>query len=320
MRRGVRFGTVLPQQLGHARQRRRSSARPVPGRRSAVVWGLDRDLQAWGCFRPWSSGAGREFRRTIYSQGGLAQAELRTRKSPALAARCGWPAAARTPAWWCRKPTTSRTTSSRKKSISKISTPRCCGCLVSTACGSTHRYQGLDQRITGVKPATLIEALMAWGLKTIPLNRREAPWCARTRPTTGGCDPFRVKETYSPGRNAYLCIYPEEVTYPATWVAYSPCPRVRPITVLLLQTPVEGGKLRTANPDPSFTAGRAPHECSQSPPSAFGQDLDGDGRLADHARRQQQGERRPPSHEWSVTLRWPTPTGPMPGVPSRPSH
>ena len=40
-------------------------------------------------------------------------------------------------------------------------TPRCCTCSASTTSGSAYRYQGLDQRLTGVEKATVVKELLA---------------------------------------------------------------------------------------------------------------------------------------------------------------
>ena len=122
-----------------------------------ACWGLIQDLKQRGLLDETLVIWGGEFGRTIYSQGGLIARELRPRPSPALLhhvdGRRRLDGRARSTA----RPTTSPTTSSRTRSTSTTSTPRCCTCWASTTSGSRYRYQGLDQRLTGVEPARVIQ-------------------------------------------------------------------------------------------------------------------------------------------------------------------
>ena len=53
------------------------------------------------------------------------------------------------------------TTSSRTRSTSATSTPPCCNLLGFDHERFTYRYQGLDQKLTGVEPAQVIKELLA---------------------------------------------------------------------------------------------------------------------------------------------------------------
>ena len=105
-------------------------------------WGLIQDLKQRGLLDETLVIWGGEFGRTIYSQGGLTQAELRPRPPSALLhdvdGRRRHQGRARSTA----RPTTSRTTSSRIRSTSATSTPRSCTCSASITSGFTFRYPG----------------------------------------------------------------------------------------------------------------------------------------------------------------------------------
>ena len=150
----------LPQQLGHARQRRRPAARPVPRRRSGLLR-PDSGPQAARAARRDARHLGRRIRPHDLLAGRPVEGELRPRPSSALLhdvdGRRRHQGRARSTA----RPTTSPTTSSRTRSTSATSTPRSCTCWASTTSGSPYRYQGLDQRLTGVEPAQVIKELLA---------------------------------------------------------------------------------------------------------------------------------------------------------------
>ena len=99
-------------------------------------WGLIQDLKQRGLLDETLVIWGGEFGRTIYSQGGLTQRQLRPRPPPALLhdvdGRRRLAGRARSTA----RPTTSPTTSSRTRSTSATSTPRSCTCSASTTSGS----------------------------------------------------------------------------------------------------------------------------------------------------------------------------------------
>ena len=123
-------------------------------------YGLIQDLKQRGMLDETLVIWGGEFGRTIYSQGGLSKRTTAATTTRA-ASRCGWPAAASRAARSTARPTTSPTTSSRTRSTSATSTPPCCTCSASTTSGSRYRYQGLDQKLTGVEPAQVIKELLA---------------------------------------------------------------------------------------------------------------------------------------------------------------
>ena len=75
--------------------------------------------------------------------------------------RCGWPAAASSRASRSAKATTSASTSPRTASTSTTCTPRSCTCWASTTERFTYKFQGLDQRLTGVEPAHVVQELLA---------------------------------------------------------------------------------------------------------------------------------------------------------------
>ena len=122
----------LPQQLGHARQRRRPAARPVPRRRPGLLRPDPGPEEQADCYDSTLVIWGGEFGRTIYSQGGLTQAELRPRPSPALLHHVDGRRRLEAGHASTARPTTSPTTSSRTRSTSTTSTPRCCTCWAST--------------------------------------------------------------------------------------------------------------------------------------------------------------------------------------------
>ena len=126
-------------------------------------WGLIQDLKARGLLDETLVIWGGEFGRTIYSQGGLTPRELRPRPSSALLHHVDGRRRRQGRARSTARPTTSPTTSSRTRSTSATSTPPCCTCWASTIERFTYRYQGLDQRLTGVEPAQVIKA--AFGLR-----------------------------------------------------------------------------------------------------------------------------------------------------------
>ena len=124
-------------------------------------WGLIQDLKQRGLLDETLVIWGGEFGRTIYSQGGLSQAELRPRPSSALLhdvdGRRRLAAGGRSTA----RPTTSPTTSSRIPVHIRDFHATVLHLLGFDHRRFTYRYQGLDQRLTGVEPAHVIEELLA---------------------------------------------------------------------------------------------------------------------------------------------------------------
>ena len=149
----------LPQQLGHARQRRPAGCPSQCRDVDQPCWGLIQDLKARGLLDETLVIWGGEFGRTIYSQGGLTPAELRPRPSSRAASRCGWPAAASRPG------TIYGETDDFSYNIVKDPVHiRDFHATVLQLLGFDHqrftfRYQGLDQRLTGVEPARVIKEL-----------------------------------------------------------------------------------------------------------------------------------------------------------------
>ncbi len=126
-----------------------------------ACYGLIQDLKARGLFDETLVIWGGEFGRTIYSQGGLIEGELRPRPSSRAASRCGWPAAA------SRAGTIYGETDDFSYNIVKDPVHiRDFHATVLHLLGFDHerftyRYQGLDQRLTGVEPADVINELLA---------------------------------------------------------------------------------------------------------------------------------------------------------------
>ena len=155
-RRAVR--PDLSQQLGHALQRRRPAAQPVPRRRPGVL-GLIQDLKARGLFDETLVIWGGEFGRTIYSQGGLTHENYGRDHHP----RCFtmWMAGGGS-----RPGTIYGETDDFSYNIVKDPVHiRDFHATVLQLLGFDHqrftyRYQGLDQRLTGVEPARVIPQLM----------------------------------------------------------------------------------------------------------------------------------------------------------------
>ena len=125
-----------------------------------ACYGLVQDLKRRGMLDETLVIWGGEFGRTIYSQGTLTAKNYGRDHHP----RCYtmWMAGGGTgPAPSTAKPTTSPTTSSKIRCTSTISMPRCCNCWASTTRRFTFRYQGLDQRLSGVEPARVVQGLLA---------------------------------------------------------------------------------------------------------------------------------------------------------------
>ena len=150
----------LSQQLGHARQRRRPPARPVQGRRPAVLR-PDPGPQAARPARRHAGHLGRRVRPHDLLAGRPVEGELRPRPPSRAASPCGWPAAASRPG------TIYGETDDFSYNIVKDPVHiRDFHATVLHLLGFDHerftfRYQGLDQRLTGVEKAKVIKDLLA---------------------------------------------------------------------------------------------------------------------------------------------------------------
>ncbi len=133
-RRSVRAD--LSQQLGHARQRRRSSARSVPRRRSSMLRS-DPGSETTRLVGRDADHLGRRVRPHDLLAGQAVQGELRPRPSPALLHDVDGRRRRRREARSTAKPTTSPTTSSEIPSTSATSTPPCCICWATTTSDSS---------------------------------------------------------------------------------------------------------------------------------------------------------------------------------------
>ena len=133
-RRAVRAD--LPQQLGHARQRRRPAARSVPRRRSAVLR-PDSGPQAARHVRRDARHLGRRVRPHDLLAGRPLEAELRPRPSSALLHDVDGRRRRQGRHDLRRDGRLLATTSSKTRSTSATSTPRCCTCSASTTSGSS---------------------------------------------------------------------------------------------------------------------------------------------------------------------------------------
>ena len=104
---------------------------------------------------------GGEFGRTIYSQGGLSNENYGRDHHPPLLTPCGWPAGGSKPGQIYGE--------TDDFSYNIVKDPVHVHDFHATVLRLlgfdherfTYRYQGLDQRLTGVEPAKVIKALMA---------------------------------------------------------------------------------------------------------------------------------------------------------------
>ena len=156
--RGVALRADVPQQLGHARQRRGPTAdqcRDV----DQATYGLVQDLKNRGMLDSTLIVWGGEFGRTIYSQGGLTKANYGRDHHP----RCFtmWMAGGGS-----RPGTMHGETDDFSYNIVKDPVHiRDFHATVLQLLGFDHsrftyRYQGLDQKLTGVEHAKVVEALV----------------------------------------------------------------------------------------------------------------------------------------------------------------
>ena len=105
-------------------------------------YGLIQDLKQRGLLDETLVIWGGEFGRTIYSQGGLTQDELRPRPPPALLHDVDGRRRLKGGHDLRRDRRLLATTSSRTRSTSATSTPRCCTCSASTTSGSPTATRG----------------------------------------------------------------------------------------------------------------------------------------------------------------------------------
>ena len=158
--RGVRFVQIYHNNWDTHAQRRRPLARPVPRRRPAVPR-PDPGPQGTRPARRDADHLGRRVRPHDLLAGRAVEGELRPRPSSALLHHVDGRRRRQGRARSTARPTTSPTTSSRIRSTSATSTPRCSTCWASTTSAFTFRYQGLDQRLTGVEQAHVVKEILA---------------------------------------------------------------------------------------------------------------------------------------------------------------
>ena len=150
----------LSQQLGHARQRRRPIAVAMQGRRSGLLRPDPRPEAARHARRN-AGDLGRRIRPHDLFARPTDPRQLRPRSSSALLHDVDGRRRLASRARSTARPTIFPTTSSKTRSTSTISTPPCSRLLGFDHERFTFRYQGLDQKLTGVEPAKVIKELIA---------------------------------------------------------------------------------------------------------------------------------------------------------------
>ena len=125
-----------------------------------ACYGLDSGSEAARPARRHAGHLGRRVRPHHLLAGQLSKDELRPRPSSALLHHVDGRRRRQGRARSTARPTSFPTTSSKTRSTSATFTPRCCNCLGFDHERFTYRYQGLDQKLTGVETARVVDALV----------------------------------------------------------------------------------------------------------------------------------------------------------------
>jgi len=156
--RGVRFVQVYPSRLDQHALFARDAGVAMQGCRPGLLR-LVQDLKSRGLLDDTLVIWGGEFGRTVYSQGKLTDTNYGVTSSTP-ASRCGSPAAASRAAWMGE---------TDEFSYNIVKDPVHVRDLQATILHQfgidherfTYRYQGLDQKLTGVEKATVVKTLLA---------------------------------------------------------------------------------------------------------------------------------------------------------------
>ena len=151
----------LQARMGRARQRDRHSADSSAGETDRGCYALVTDLKQRGLLDDtlviWAG----EFGRTVYSQGGLTQGELRPRSSSALLYDVDGGRRRAHRESHTARPMSTATTWSRIRFTVRDFNATILHCLGIDHNKLTYKFQGLDQKLTGPVPASVVKGLLA---------------------------------------------------------------------------------------------------------------------------------------------------------------